>query len=586
MKTVSHVGTVVTMVLILLTVGVLGHAGEQDRSRVRLVVQITIDGLRGDLINRYSSGFGDGGFKYLMQNGVVYTNAHYQHANTETIVGHTTLATGAFPSVHGMVGNVWFDDETGELSYNIEDAEHPILPTRKDPVKGEQLDPSQKISRTKGRSPSVILAATFSDTLAAYYGGRSKIFGVSCKDRGAVAMAGHTGKAFWYSTDTGDFVTSTYYYDAYPQWTHRWNAQRKAESYSGKAWTLLNDRSRYVLGHQDDRPYEVDLKGYGRIFPHPFGKLDNPLFYTLLVISPVGDRLTLDFSKALIRNEKLGADEIPDYLAVSFSGVDAVNHFFGPSSLENEDVVVQLDRTLADLFEFVDEQVGLDNTLIVLSSDHGMADMPEYMTELGLEAGRLYPDDVIRIANEVGKQQFGIDGLVRFFFRPSLYLDHAKINAAKLDREVVERATAAALTDSRGISLAVSRSGLPSMQKTAVVAQIRRNFHPSRSGDIYVVQDPYWFMFEKGPIAAMHGSPWRYDTHVPIIFAGVRARPQQIHRLVHPVDVAPTLAALSGMTPPSCTNGSPLEEVLIKPINFHLKTRNSASYDDLNMRRN
>ncbi len=562
MKIVRHIGSVVTMMLVLLTAGALGYAGEQDRSRVRLVLQITVDGLRGDLINRCSPGFGDGGFRYLSRKGTIYANAHYQHANTETIVGHTTLATGAFPSVHGMVGNVWFDDETGELSYNIEDRRHPILPTRKKPVKGEPLDPSQKVSRTQGRSPSAILAPTFSDTLAAYYGGRSKVFGVSCKDRGAVAMAGHAGKAFWYSTDTGDFVTSKYYYEAYPDWASRWNAQRKAESYSGKSWTLLSDQSTYLLGDQDDRSYEVDLKGYGRVFPHPFGKLDNPLFYTLLVISPIGDKLTLDFCKTLIQNEKLGQDDIPDYLAISFSGVDAVNHFFGPSSLENEDVVRQLDRTLADLFEFIDRKVGLENTLIVLSADHGMADMPEYMTELGLEAGRLDPGDVIGVANEAGKQQFGVDGLARFFFRPYLYLDHVKIKTSKLDPVKVEQAIAAALTDSRGIALAVSRSGLPSMQTTPILAQIQRNYHPSRSGDIYVVQDPYWFMFDKGPIAAMHGSPWRYDTHVPIIFAGSRIRPQKIHRLVHPVDVAPTLAAYLGMTPPGSASGTTLIEVL------------------------
>jgi predicted AlkP superfamily pyrophosphatase or phosphodiesterase len=540
----------------------ISNADMRSQSEIRLILQITVDGLRGDLINRYSSGFGENGFRYLMQNGVVYTNAHYQHANTETIVGHTTLATGAFPSEHGMVGNVWLDSETDELCYNIEDARSPILPTRQKTPEGEQVDPAQKKSRTQGRSPKAILSATFSDTLAAYYGGRSKIFGVSGKDRGAVAMAGHTGKAFWYSTNTGDFITSTYYYQSYPNWASRWNDQRKAESYSEKKWTLLNDRSIYLLKDQDDRPYEVDLKGYGRIFPHPFGKSDDPLFYTRLLVSPVGDQLTLDFTKTLIENEKLGQDNIPDYLSISFSAVDAVNHFFGPSSLENEDIVLQLDRTLEDMFQFIDKKVGRENTLIVLSADHGMADMPEYMTELGFEAKRLYTDDVVSIADQAGKQLFGIDGLVRFFFRPSLYLDHTKIKTAKLNHAKVAQAIAAAITDTKGIAIAVSRSGLPPIQKTPLLTQIQRNYHASRSGDIYVVQEPYWFMFEKGQIAAMHGSPWRYDTHVPIIFLGPKIKPQKIDRLVHPVDIAPTLAALLGMTPPSSANGAALSETL------------------------
>lgn len=534
----------------------------ESKSDVKLVLQITVDGLRADLINRYRKNFTEGGFRYLLEEGVVYTNAHYQHANTETIVGHTTLATGAFPSTHGMVGNVWYDREAGELAYNIEDPNSPLISTRKDIVAGEQLDPSQKLSRTKGRSPDAILAATLSDGLAAYYAGRSKIFGVSGKDRSAVAMAGHVGKAFWYSTDTGDMVTSKYYYDDYPQWVADWNALRKAEKHAGTSWQLLNEKSTYLLAEQDDRPYEADLKGYGRVFPHPFGKVDDKLFPTRLLVSPVGDQLLLDFSKTLISNEKLGQDDVPDYLSISFSAVDAVNHFFGPSSLENEDTVLQLDRTLADLFKYIDKTVGLKNTLIVLSADHGMAEMPEYMTELGYEVGRLDTEKIINIANEAGKKQFGIDGVVRFFFRPYMYLDEKKISKAKLEQADVERVIATAISNSKGIALAVPRSGFSTIQTSPAVEQIQRNFHPTRSGDIYIAQQPYWFMFESGPIAVMHGSPWKYDTHVPIIFAGAGIDDETVHRLVHPVDVAPTIANFLGMTPPSSATGSPLEEVV------------------------
>lgn len=549
------------VVLVLLATGNLTEIEAQSRPEVRLVLQVTIDGLRADLINRYENGFGKGGFRFLIKKGTYYTNAHYQHANTETIVGHTTLATGTFPSQHGMIGNVWFDRETGELVYNIEDPDHPIIPTREKESTGEQIDPAQKQSRTQGRSPAVILVPTFSDGLAAYYGGRSKIFGVSGKDRSAVSMAGHVGKAFWYSTNTGDFVTSTYYYDAYPSWVSKWNSQRKAEGYAGKSWALLNDVSAYLLGAQDDRPYESDLRGYRRVFPHPFGQADDKLFYTRILVSPIGDKLTLDFSKALIKHEQLGQDEIPDYLSISFSAVDAVNHFFGPSSLENEDVVVQLDRTLADLFAFIDETVGLKHTLIVLAADHGMADMPEYMTELGYPAGRLNPDEVVKTANKVG-QQYGIDEIVRFFYRPYLYLDNEKISDVKLDQTVVEQAIADALTDTDGVALAVASSRLSSQQSNPLVAQVQRNTHITRSGDIYIIQEPYWFLFDKGPVKAMHGSPWRYDTHVPIIFAGPTIGAQTVHGLVHPVDVAPTIAAFLGMTPPGSAQGSPLKEVL------------------------
>lgn len=545
--------------LILLIISMVSTA--EAELEIKLVLQLTVDGLRTDLLNRSLQHHGNSGFQYLLKKGTFYTNAHYQHANTETIVGHTTLATGAFPSVHGMIGNVWFDREAGELSYNIEDPKHPLIPSRESAIKGEQVDPAQKLSRTQGRSPSAILAPTFSDGLAAYYGGRSKIFGVSGKDRGAVSMAGQVGKAFWFSTDTGDFVTSTYYYDAYPDWVQKWNSQLKADQYAGSSWELLEDPSTYLLYAQDDRPYEADLRGFGRVFPHNFAQSGNKIFYTQLFASPVGDKLLLDFTKTLVRNEQMGKDAIPDYLSVSFSSVDTVNHFFGPSSLETEDVVRQLNRTLSELLKFIDKTVGLKHTLIVVSADHGMADMPEYMTELGYSAGRLDPDEIVTIANKAGKQ-FGIDEIVRFFYRPYLYLDDKKITAVKADRSEVELAIAKVLTDLDGIALAVPSSNLSARQTNPLLEYVRRNFHASRSGDIYIIQEPYWFLFEKGPVAAMHGSPWRYDTHVPVIFAGPGIEAQKIHRLVHPVDVAPTMAAFLGMSPPGSSQGSLLIEVL------------------------
>jgi len=532
------------------------HPGE-----IRLVLQITIDGLRNDLLYRYGQRFGPGGFRYLLDSGTVFTNAHYQHANTETIVGHTTLATGAFPADHGMIGNVWYDRDSDELAYNIEDPAYPPLPSRTEQRAGEQVDPAQQLARTQGRSPANILAETLGDRLKVYFGGRSRVFAISAKDRGAVSMAGHVGKAFWLSTDNGDFVTSRYYYDAYPAWVAKWNAERQAESFGGRRWELLNDPDTYLLGHQDDRAYETDLRGYGRVFPHRFAEADSPILPTQVIVSPAGDRLTLSFAKALVQAEELGDDPIPDYLGISFSGLDAVNHFFGPSSLENEDMVLQLDRTLADLFEFIDQTIGLDNTLIVMSADHGIAEMPEHMTELGYRAGRLYPEDIIAAANHAGKARFDIEDIVKFYYRPYLYLESAKIEAAGLDTDNVQRAIATALTGQAGVALAVARNAIQAPPTTPLLLQIQRNFHPDRSGDIYVVQKPYWFNFDKGPVAAMHGSPWRYDTHVPIIFAGANIPNHRVHRLVHPVAVAPTLSALLGMTAPGSSRGTILPEV-------------------------
>ena len=547
-------------ILLILLVLLTGQLPAADTPR--LVLQITVDGLRGDLLERYRTHFGDGGFRYLLEQGVVYTDAHYQHANTETIVGHATLATGAHPATHGLIGNVWYDNKTGELAYNIEDPEHPLIPTREQMREGTQLDPAQKQARTDGRSPRAMLVPTFSDTLAAATGRQAKIFGISGKDRSAVAMAGQVGKAFWYSTDSGDFQTSDYYYNEYPQWVADWNNRRLADTYSGGHWNLLGERDTYRWSEQDDRPYEVDLKGYGRVFPHAFGEASHPLFPTRLLVSPVGDQLLLDFSKALMVAEKVGEDEITDYLSISFSAVDAVNHFFGVASLENEDIVAQLDRTISELLQYVDMKVGLTNTVVVLSADHGMSEMPEYLAELGYPAGRFYNEDVLDLANALGKELFGIDAVARTFFRPSLYLDHAAIKASGLEVDEVAVSLAQALASAEQVRAAAATQELLEREHSGVKRQMQLNSHPQRSGDIYVAQAPYWFMFEKGPVAAMHGSPWNYDTHVPIIFAGAGIEAARVNRRVHPVDVAPTLSVLTGLSAPAGSEGKLLKEVL------------------------
>ena len=172
-----------------------GKASAQQQAP-RLVLQITVDQLRGDLVTRYLDRMGEGGFRYLLEKGVVFSNAHHPHANTETIVGHATLATGAYPAAHGMVGNVWFDREAGRLIYNIEDARYRLLTAGADVDRKTEIDPTQRLARSGGRSPAAILVSTFGDELAIHTAARSKVFGISVKDRGAVAMAGHAGKSF------------------------------------------------------------------------------------------------------------------------------------------------------------------------------------------------------------------------------------------------------------------------------------------------------------------------------------------------------------------------------------------------------
>jgi hypothetical protein len=250
------------------------------------------------------------------------------------------------------------------------------------------------VAKTDGRSPRALLTTTFSDELALSTNGKAKIFGVSVKDRGAVPMAGHAGKAFWFSKAKGGFVTSTYYYDAYPVWVDAWNQKGLSKAYAGKNWELLYDKSTYKSGDYDNMPWETNLPGFGIVFPHPFGTAESKLFTTLLTLSPAGDELTLNFARELMVQEGLGQDDITDYLSISFSSTDYVGHVFGPSSLESEDNLLRLDKTLSELFAFIEKHVGLDKTLIVLSADHGAAEVPKRLNEFGIDAQYFKPDSL------------------------------------------------------------------------------------------------------------------------------------------------------------------------------------------------
>jgi predicted AlkP superfamily pyrophosphatase or phosphodiesterase len=530
-------------------------------SAPHLVLQITVDQLRGDLPGRYAGRLTEGGFRYLMEKGIWYINAHYQHANTETAVGHATLATGADPSRHGIVANDWIDQKTGVFVYNTEDERYHII--------------GGKPKAHQGVAPSKLLASTISDELVVHNGGRSRAFSVSVKDRGAILPGGHVGKAFWFSKSSGHFVTSTYYYEDYPAWVKQWNAAKPADALKGKSWELLEDRSTYVFGQMDDRPYEADLKPLGRVFPHSLGG-DSKYFYLFLTLTPFGDMITLDFAKALVENEKLGQNDngAPDYLQISFSSTDYIGHLFGPSSLETEDNILRLDRTLADLFQFIDKKVGLDHTLIVLSADHGAPEAPEYMATLGLSTGR-FAFDWFKTEGPLTKslqKRFGRDDLVANHSHPYLYLNIDVITSAGLDVAEVERFIADELMKIPGIAYAQTRSDLLAgrITESPVQNQIRRSFHPTRSGNIHMVPEQYWFLHsteeaEKmgiGSIAAIHGSPWAYDTFVPIFFAGSGVQARIIGRRVAPTDIAGTLAAYLGIKPPSGSVGTVLTEVL------------------------
>lgn len=537
------------------------------QEKPKLVLQITVDQLRGDLIDRFGAGMTDDGFKYLLKNGAVFTNAHHRHANTETVVGHTTLATGADPAVHGMIANLWFDRKAGTQFYNVQDADFPLVGAAGVDA-GSEIDPTQRAATTDGRSPRNIMTSTIGDEIALHFGPSAKVFGVSVKDRGAIAMAGHAGQAYWFSKAEGRFVTSSFYRDDYPGWMSTWQEKGLVNSFANTEWTLLRPTADYLFAGKDDQAWETDLPGWGRTFPHNWGETDNPYYTTFLTVSPAGDAITLDFAKALMMAEEIGQDDVPDYLSVSLSSTDYVGHLFGPSSLEAEDSLKRLDTELAGFLAFVDETVGLDQTLIVLSADHGSPEAPGYLETLGIQAETFNFENVDTQAGFAAlKDEFGIsEDLILNFSNPYVYLNQKVIVEAGLDPVEVEVAVAEQLQQLPGIRMAIGSSSLRTgaFARNKISDSVMANFNPDRSGDIYVVFEPHWFVadFDGLSVASAHGSPWTYDTFVPVIFAGPGIPPGRVARRISTVDLAPTIASFLGTKPPTGATGEPLPEVL------------------------
>lgn len=540
--------------LLVLMFSALAIAGT-DRDKPKLILQITIDQMRGDFPMRYKDRLEEGGFQYLMEKGTHYINAHFRHADTETPVGHAGLFTGTYPAYHGIVAGNWFDKDKGRIIYNCEDERFPMI--GKESVKG------------KGRAPTNLLSSTIGDELVISNNSQSRVFSVSIKDRGAILPGGHAGKAFWYSKSDGSFVSSSYYYKEYPDWVRQWNAKKTADKYKDTQWRLLHDASTYIFGRDDDRPFEINMFGLGTTFPHPI-KGDSKYFYASLIATPFGDELTLDFAKTLIENEKLGQGKHTDFMAISFSVTDYIGHLFGPSSLEAEDNTLRVDRLLAELFRFIDDQIGLDHTLIIVSADHGMSEAPEYMQSLGFEVDRLTSETIVEgtIKNALKARLEVPEEVIRLYEHPYVYLNEDEIKKTQYNVAEVETVVAEEIIKIPGIIGAVTRNDLEkgSFAPTEVNISILNNYHPKRSGHVHVIADQFWYFYYEmdttTKIAAIHCSPWTYDTYVPLFFAGYGISEQRISRPVTPYDIAATIAILLEIKPPSGSVGIPLDEVL------------------------
>lgn len=519
-----------------------------QKPKVKLVLQITVDQLRGDVIDKYKSSFTKDGFYYLLNNGANFTNAHFIHSMTKTAPGHSTLSTGATPSKHGIVNNDWYEKISGRQVYSCEDRENEILG-----------DPSDK----KGRSPKRLMVPTLSDNML-ISNPRSKAFGISLKDRGAILMAGHKGKAFWFSRGKGDFVTSKYYYDDYPDWLKQWEGGKLLDEYYTKGWDLIYTREKYQYADKDSTNYERTIPELGKTFPHKFINLTKEKFYSVLPYSPWGDRYTYEFAKALIDNEKLGEDDITDYLSISFSCTDYIGHLFGPNTLEYEDQILNLDKTLSDLFRFIDERIGLENVLIVLSADHGVCETPEYLQEIGTESGVVSAKEIIQSMNKYGHEKLGLDfDVVKHTVSPYVYLDEQKLKVAGKSICEIEKELSRIGENAPGVfkiytSCDIENNNLPNDD---ISEKVKNSYYKGRSGNLYIINKPNWYLAwnpANRKNAATHGSPWSYDTFVPLVFAGPGINNTVSEEKAGPHDIAPTIAKYLGIPVPSGSVGKPL----------------------------
>jgi predicted AlkP superfamily pyrophosphatase or phosphodiesterase len=522
----------------------------------KLVLFMVIDGFPQEQLVKYYDQFADGGFRLFIDRGAWYGNAQYSHANTTTSVGHATLATCAHPYKHGVVGNYWMvDRKTKAWTYSTEDVRHKYL--------------DEGTAPHSGTSPYNIKVTSIGDELT-YAHPLSKVIAISGKDRSAIGLAGHFGTAYIHSTTTGRFITSDYYMKDYPEWWKRFYAGKPQNKYYGQTWSLLLPQEAYARSTLDDRPWSMKAKDIGTRFPHGISggaKEPDKSYYDAMMWTPYGDLLTLDFIKAALEGENLGNNlaGAPDILAISWTTHDYVNHTFGPESRQSQDHTLRLDRVFAELFTLLDQRIGLENVLITMSADHGFMNVPEYAASRGLDAGRVDPDKMIAATNAALQAKFGEGEYITAWWHPTLYVNYELIESRKLSRVEVENAAQAFLRNYPGVEAAFTRTQLETgtLPKTKLARQVTLSWNQQTSGDIFVVNKPNWYLFEKPTaLASMHGSPWSYDTSVPLAMYGPSwIRPGK-YGDSEVVDLARTVAFILNVRPPSGCEGRVLSEAL------------------------
>ena len=509
-------------------------------NRPKLVVVLVIDQLRYDYLMRFRPFFGKAGFNLLLNGGAVFTDCRYDYATTITGPGHATLLTGAYSNLHGIIENEWYDSLQHRRVYCVEDLSTRAVASR------------QGSSDRPGFSPRNLVGSTLGDELRAATDFRSKVISIALKDRAAVLMGGHAPTAaYWYDSEAGSFVTSTYYESALPAWVEEFNHSSPAQPYCGEKWQTLPETPGApgkVLSH-----FEPSA---GEPCPDPkfLGWLDN---------TPYMNQIELAFASQAVRNEHLGHGPETDLLAVSLSENDYIGHAFGPYSPEVADTTLRTDRYLDGFFTDLDKLVGLENVWITLSADHGVAPNPAFIREHQLGPGDAQGVGARSAAEQALVAEFGpgpwVEGGDAFY----LYLNHETLKKRNVPESKAEEVAAQAAASQPDVAAAFTRTQFlnGNLPNSPLARKAANSFYPKRSGDVFLVLMPYAVPVS-GMKGALHGTPWNYDAQVPLVLWGSAFTPGFYATACQPIDLAATLAAALGLTQPSGTQGSPLVPAL------------------------
>ena len=535
-------------IVLLIVVASCCKQPEHKFERPKIVVGLVVDQMRWDYLYRYYDLYGKDGFRKLLKHGYNCQNTMVNYLPANTGPGHTCIYTGSVPSIHGIAGNNWIDNQTGNNVYCVDDKS--VHQVGDDP-------------KALSYSPANLLTTTITDELRLATNQKSRVYGVAIKDRGAILPGGHLANAaYWYNDRNGNFTTSSYYPNQNPKWLQAFNKRKAGDSLVKLGWKLLYSPDKYSQSTVDANNYEKAFKGEkAPVFPHVFDTLADSDRYSILKSVPAGNTYSIMMAKACIEGEGLGMGKEPDFMALSLSSTDYIGHQFAPNSIEMEDCYLRLDKDIAAFIEYLDGRFGKDNYLFFLTADHGGAHNAAFLSDMDIPAGVFYANTASDL-NDYLKGQFGADSIVRGIVNYQVFLNTANIE--KTDYEVweVKKSIMEWLNKRPEVAYVID---MGDMDKTPVPQPIRglavNGYNSKRSGAIQIILNPGWYDNGGKTTGMTHGSWNPYDTHIPLIWYGWHIPKGETNKLYGMTDISPTLAALLHIQAPNGCIGKPIQEL-------------------------